>query len=54
MFEDRFNMERDGFAQSMLLRGAAMALWSKNESQEALFTELANAGVVGAPWVCWA
>jgi hypothetical protein len=32
---------RDGFSQAMVLWGAVVALWSKHESQETLFTKLA-------------
>jgi hypothetical protein len=35
MSEDIFSKGRDGFVQAMVLRGATLALWSKNESQEA-------------------
>jgi hypothetical protein len=40
---------RDGFAQAAVLRGAAVALWSKQESQETLFIVLANTWLVGTP-----
>jgi hypothetical protein len=52
--EERFDTGREGFVQGVVLRGAAVALWSKHVSQETLFIDLANAGLVGAPWVCWA
>jgi hypothetical protein len=35
---------REGFAQGAVLRGATIALWSKHESQEIFFTEMANIG----------
>jgi hypothetical protein len=37
----------------MVLRGVAVALWSKHESQEiTIFLELASAGLVRTLWVC--
>jgi chorismate mutase len=42
MSEEKFNSGRDAFVQAVVLRGAIMALWSKHESQETLFTKLAN------------
>jgi hypothetical protein len=35
--EDMLTRGREGFAQAALLRGAAVALWSKHESQKTLF-----------------
>jgi hypothetical protein len=32
--------------------GVAVALCNKHESQETFFTKLANAGLVGTPYVC--
>jgi hypothetical protein len=34
MFEDMSMKGRDAVRQAMVLRGAAMALWSKHDSQE--------------------
>jgi hypothetical protein len=45
--EDVLRRGREGFAQAVVLRGAAMALWSKHESQQTFLTELSNAGPVG-------
>jgi hypothetical protein len=38
MYEELFNRGRDGFMQPVVLPGAAVALWSKHESQETVFT----------------
>jgi ABC-type xylose transport system substrate-binding protein len=44
MSKERFNRGRDGFMEGVVLRGATVALWSKQESQETLVTKLANVG----------
>jgi hypothetical protein len=49
---DMFMRGRDGSAQALVLRGATVALWSKLDSQETFFTQLANSRLVGTPWVC--
>jgi hypothetical protein len=36
--EDMFKRGRDGVAQAVVLRGAAVVLWSKHESQDTCFT----------------
>jgi hypothetical protein len=52
MSKEMVSMGRDDFVHGVVLRGGAMTLWSKHESQETLYTKLANAGLVGTPWVC--